>query len=230
METIKVMFANFKGTLILLGLLFFFMAIIGKIDAQWLKIDFSDAIQRGGLILLGLLSIILSIIIDKQNSPQHNKQKKSHHGDFEWQWAAENWYGRLTFDEINGQNIITQAKVGLIQKTRGQKDIESRIIMDGMILQLAPHSQGIFEVVENGINVEFSVQKKHRENGEIDFEIIKGFLSETPCYAGRVNFSSKYGTYDGDLILVGYQSQLGSQVNDWFKNNQEWFDKYLLDR
>jgi hypothetical protein len=34
----------------------------------------------------------------------------------------------------------------------------------------------------------------------------------------------------GEIILVGYQSQLGSHVDDWFKNDTKWFEKYLLDR
>ena len=99
-----------------------------------------------------------------------------------------------------------------------------------MILQLVPNSQGIFEVTKNGVNLDFMVQKKNRESGQIIRENIKGFLSEVPCYAGRVNFSSDQGTYMGDMILVGYQSQLGSQVDNWFINDHKWFEKYLLDR
>ena len=224
------MFANSKGTLILAGPFFLLMAIIGKIDTQWFKADFSDLFQRGGLIVLGILCVVLGLVLDKQNSSQLSGPKKFPHGSFEWQWAAENWYGKISLEQINGKNVITQAKAGLLQKTRRRSDAESRIIMHGMILQLAPHSQGSFEVVENGINIDLTVQKKHRETGEIAFENIKGFLREVPCYAGQVNFSSNHGVYDGDLILVGYQSQLGAQVNDWFKNDKEWFDKYLLDR
>lgn len=36
--------------------------------------------------------------------------------NYEWQWAGENWYGRLTFQKLNGKNVITQARVGLIEK------------------------------------------------------------------------------------------------------------------
>jgi hypothetical protein len=34
----------------------------------------------------------------------------------------------------------------------------------------------------------------------------------------------------GDMILVGYESHLGVSVIDWFENEEDWFDRYLLDR
>ncbi len=145
---------------------------------------------------------------------------------YEWQWAGENWYGRITFENRNDQNIITQVRVGLIEKT-----LEDRVLMGGMVLQLVPNTTGTFEIVNGGIELEIIVQKKNRRTGQIDNDTIKGFLTEVPCYAGRVTYSGD-GVYEGDMILVGYESQLGFNVNDWFRNEneQEWFDHYLLDR
>jgi hypothetical protein len=229
METIKIMFSNIRGTLSILGLLFFLMAIVGGIDTQWLTVDFSSAIQRAALVALGILSILLGWFTELRPG-ESSPKRLPENSTFEWQWAAENWYGRILVNEINKKNVITQAKAGLIQKTMKRDGAESRILMDGLILQLVPNSQGTFEVTKTGANIDLLVQKKGRGSERIVLENIKGHLSAVPCYAGRVSFSSEEGTYTGDMILVGYQSQLGSQVDDWFKNDHKWFEKYLLDR
>ncbi len=238
MDSVKIILKNIKGTLLLLGLFFFLMAIVGQIDTQWIKTDFSNLFQRGSLVSLGVLSIVLCWFIDKRpfsanNGPAVDSAKKpslDSNSTFEWQWAAENMYGRVRLERLNNKNVITQVKMGLIQKTLEQPNMEARILMDGMVLQMAPNSQGTFEITDNGIELDFMAQKKNRRTGQINLENIKGSLSQVPCYAGRVTFSSNEGTYAGDMILVGYESQLGSHVNDWFKNEQKWYDKYLLDR
>lgn len=229
METIKIMFANIRGTLILSGLLFLFMAIIGRINTQWFNMDFSDLLQRGSLVFLGILSMLLGWFAEGRLTESASPKKLSN-GTFEWQWAAENWYGRIDLEKINNKNVVTQAKVGLLQKTLERDDAEARILMGGMILRQVPNSRGTFDFSKTGVNLDLMVQKKNRRSGLIVLENIKGFLNEVPCYAGRVNFSSDEGAYMGDMILVGYQSQLGSQVDDWFKNDQKWFDKQPLDR
>lgn len=233
METVKIIFTNLRETFLLMGLLFLLMAIVGKIDTQWFTLDFSDLLQRGSLVLLGFLSIILGWF-DKlrtgNNHASNTDRKLNRSNTFEWQWAAENWYGKVTLEKINDENIITQAKVGLIMKTLGNANLEPRILMDGMVLRLAPNSKSTFEFVEDGLDLDLSVQKKHRGTGVINLEHIKGRLNEVPCFAGRVTFSSNVGTYEGDIILVGYESQLGAHVKDWFNNEQEWFENYLMDK
>jgi hypothetical protein len=146
---------------------------------------------------------------------------------FEWQWAGENWYGRMTLEKQGTNNVISQATVGLMEKTP-----EDRILMDGQVLDLAPGTIGTFEITDDGIKIKLTVEKKSRHIGIISLETITGTLQPTLCYAGRVSYSGSEGPFKGEMILVQYISQLGIQVDDWFENKSErdWFVRYLIDR
>jgi hypothetical protein len=141
---------------------------------------------------------------------------------YEWQWAGENWYGRVTLENLNGKNVVTQAKVGLLEKT-----IDDRILPRGIVLNAV---SGTFEVKDKGIDIDLTVDKKNRRTGMIDREIIKGTLNQTQCFAGHVEYSGSSGIWGGDMILVGYHSDVGFQVDDWITNSKDWFGKYLIDK
>ena len=37
-------------------------------------------------------------------------------GVFEWQWAGENWYGKVVLEQEDGANTVAMARVGRLQK------------------------------------------------------------------------------------------------------------------
>lgn len=145
---------------------------------------------------------------------------------FEWQWTGENWYGRFILQKQGENYIITQAKVGLMEK-----NIEDRFLMNGQVLNLA-NTQGTFDITDDGLRIEIPVLKKDRRTGEVQLTTIKGILQQTLCYAGELLYSDKDGLYKGDIVLVDleYAPSYASQLDDWFSNEQEWFDKYYIDR
>jgi hypothetical protein len=147
-------------------------------------------------------------------------------GTYEWQWAGENWYGRIDLGKINDENIITQARVGLIEKTR-----EGWIWMDGKVLELAEGVENTFEITDSGIVINLMVDKKNRQTGEIVREALKGTLQQVQCFAGRITYSGELGTYYGDMILVDYRSDFAPLVDDKFipGSKLDWFQKYLID-
>jgi len=148
------------------------------------------------------------------------------YGTYEWQWSGENWYGRVTLDELNNERVISQAKMGLLQKT-----LEDTISMNGKVFDLAPNTVGTFKVNNDGsITMDLTIEKKSRRTGFVGIETINGTLYETLCYAGNVSYSGNEGLYSGDVVLVKYLPSFGVQVNDWFSSEQDWFDKYFLDR
>lgn len=145
---------------------------------------------------------------------------------FVWQWAGENWYGRVTLSEMNGQRVINQANMGLIQKT-----IQDTVLMDGKVFSLAPGTFGTFLINDDGsITIDLAIEKKSRRTNLVGIEIINGILKPVLCYAGSVSYSGVEGSYTGDIILVHDTSLLGASVDEWFKNNQNWFENYLIDR
>ena len=145
---------------------------------------------------------------------------------FVWQWAGENWYGRVTLSEINGNKLISQANMGLIQKT-----LDDAILMNGKVFSLAPGTMGTFVINDDGsITIDLAIEKKSRRTGLTGIEIVSGTLEQTLCYSGTVSYAGNEGRYNGDIVLVYDSSSLGSQVDEWFKNNPHWFDKHVLDR
>ena len=145
---------------------------------------------------------------------------------FEWQWAGENLYGRVTLSELNGEKVVSQAKMGLIQKT-----LQDTILMNGQVFDLAPDTMGTFIINDDGsIEIDLTIEKKSRRTGLTSLETINGTLQQTLCYAGKVSYSGNEGSFMGDMILVNYISSLGVQVDDWFTSKQDWFETYLLDR
>jgi hypothetical protein len=146
---------------------------------------------------------------------------------FEWQWAGENWYGRLTFETMGTDNVISQATVGLLEKT---KDDDKW--MTGQVLDLAPDTNGTFNFTADGLDLALTVEKKDRRDGTVGITTINGSLRPTLCYAGTVTYADHQGSYNGDMVLVNFVSQLSSQVDDWFANRSKraWFESYLLDK
>jgi hypothetical protein len=167
-------------------------------------------------LLLGALyplTIFISILMGRWIETH-----KQIYRTYEWQWAGENWCGRLTCNERNGQNVITEAKVGLIEKDCAT----DQIWMDGKVLEMVDEST--FDITDSGIEINLTVKKINKRTGEPVRETIKGPLQQTLCYAGKVIYSSTAGDFEGDMILVGeLSSSLGPKVEDWIRSeNNPW--------
>jgi hypothetical protein len=137
---------------------------------------------------------------------------------YEWQWAGENWYGRITLDKLRGRNVITEAKVGLITK-----DIDlDQICMVGKILDLYEERESTFEVTDRGITMDMLVKKMNRRTNELVTESITGSLHQTLCFVGTVEYSG----FKGDMILVGDpSSNLDLTIENWFDDEDNpWVD------
>lgn len=149
--------------------------------------------------------------------------------DFEWQWAGENWYGRVTLEQRGTEGVITQAQVGLLEKK-----LSDESSMTGQVFNMVPNT-GVFNITDDGIvHLQFSTKKKDRRLGTIDTVIIAGDLRQTLCYVGEVSYKNidTGNQYSGDMVLANHITQLGEQVDNWFGPNidQTWFERYIVDR
>ena len=132
-------------------------------------------------------------------------------GIYEWQWAGENWYGKVKLSE---KNTISQARVGILNKLN------------------APDGSTTFEISNDVIElVEGSYKQKGRSRVKIDMlvkkrvtgeypelqQTIQGILEERRCLAGQVEYNDHLtgDNYVGDMILVDYCSHLGDDVATW---------------
>ena len=86
-------------------------------------------------------------------------------------------------------------------------------------MELAVGPKSTIRVDGTGATINLVVDKQDKRTGEIVRETIHGPLQQALCYTGTVIYSSKYGNFEGDMVLVGSLSaSLGPQVPDWFRN------------
>ncbi|MBV6399874.1 MAG: hypothetical protein CNIPEHKO_00151 [Anaerolineales bacterium] len=149
--------------------------------------------------------------------------------EFEWQWAGENWYGRVAIQQQGNTNAIIQAQVGLLEKK-----LDDSISIDGQVFNLLPNT-GNFNITDDGvIHLQFSAKKKDRRFGTVHTVIITADLQQALCYVGKVNDrnTDTNEQYRGDMILVSPITTLDTSVEAWFSANidQPWFERYIVDR
>jgi hypothetical protein len=148
---------------------------------------------------------------------------------FEWQWAGENWYGRVVMEKQAEQDVITQAQIGLLEK-----NLIDDMIMHGQVLNLVPGTGSLSFTEDGVIHLEFVVRKKDRRLGTESTAFVTGDLQQSLCYAGQVNYkeTDTGNQYPGNIILVNYITPLGDSIDYWFSPNkdQPWFERYLIDR
>jgi hypothetical protein len=146
---------------------------------------------------------------------------------FEWQWAGENWYGRVVMEQQGDRDMITEAHLGLLEKK-----FSDDTSIAGQVFKLVPNSGNINITDDGVIHLQFSAQKKDRRSGMIRTVVITGDLQQALCYAGTVNnrYADTNEQYPGDMILVNYITQFDDPVENWFFKDQPWFDRYIVDR
>lgn len=132
-------------------------------------------------------------------------------GTYEWQWAGENWYGRVTFSK---RNTISQGRVGLITKIYAP-DGRARFEMGDEVMRVV---EGTYRQKQDGeVEIDMLVKKRVKgEHPELEQRIV-GTLEERRCLAGQVQYQDHLTgkRYLGDMILVDYCSHLGEDVPTW---------------
>jgi hypothetical protein len=125
-------------------------------------------------------------------------------GTYEWQWAGENWYGRLRLAKHNDALVIDRANVGRLRKTYRAGRFRSFEMTD-TVLTL---NHGTVHISDpDTIQLTLSVQKRVAGLPGFVPQTITGELHRTPCFAGRVQYRDpNTGNANvGDMILVSYQ-------------------------
>lgn len=137
--------------------------------------------------------------------------------DYELLWPGEQWYGRLSLGKHDGQDAITFAKVGIVQKKYGQ-DGNYTFPMGDVVFNLA--SAGTFKVENDQLIVDFVVDKRVRDSNELARQRISGRLSQKMCWAGEVTYEDYVAKkrHPGGMVLVNHQSLPDHNIKEWLQN------------
>jgi hypothetical protein len=132
-------------------------------------------------------------------------------GRYEWQWAGENWFGKIT---LSNHNTISRAKVGVLKKVY-MADGSAKFDIQDDVMKLV---EGTYQYDgDSKVEIDMLV-KKHIPGESADLEQrIVGTLEKRRCFAGQVEYQDHLTgkRYLGDIILVDYCSHLGDDVLAW---------------
>ncbi|MFX0201179.1 MAG: radical SAM protein [Candidatus Hodarchaeota archaeon] len=150
----------------------------------------------------------------EDSSLYRNSLEPDPFGVFEWQWAGENWYGKVVLEQETGTNTVTMAKVGRLTKEYN-KDGSFYFRMGEVILDLV---EGNFQILDNDrIKMMLKVRKLDH-NDDVNDEYIEGVLSKTQCFAGDVVYSdsTRSSRRYGGMVIVKHESIKDESVRNWF--------------
>ncbi len=132
-------------------------------------------------------------------------------GTYEWQWAGENWYGKI---DLSARGIISRAKVGLLTKTYAS-DGSASFRMGNKVMQLVSGSYS--PKGQSRVKIEMLVRKKVTgQHSELQQTVV-GTLEARRCLAGQVEYKDPLTgrSHIGDMILVDYCSHLEDDILAW---------------
>ena len=113
---------------------------------------------------------------------------------YEWQWAGENWYGRLTLANQNGKNVVSSLRIGELRKKYSGA---------GGMFHIGPR---LVELVEGS----FELQADHRL--KLDLTVDKTVIGHHPCSPDDHGLSRSQAMFRGQggrLRLRGQDALFG---------------------
>jgi hypothetical protein len=155
----------------------------------------------GALRLGGTLAALVGIALGVTRYLEGENTVIRAQGEYEWQWAGDNWLGHIYVDNDGSAKIY-------MSKWLQCGNEKKRVSL------LNQTDKGTVEVVEHltKLRVRFPVQfLKYDANcnvvGSYDPTVLAGDLNRTSAFAGVIQYQNKVGTSLGDMILVkGYTS------------------------
>ena len=122
-------------------------------------------------------------------------------GDFEWQWAGENWLGSVKFQNLANGHIAANVDMRTIKY-----DPKGGAVRDAFLFRSDTEGSAAVNGSKILLNlpVELSPQylKVHPSSSHI---VLDGELEPVDAFAGRVRYRGDKTT-TGDIILVRYRS------------------------
>lgn len=225
-EPIVRILANIHVVLVLLGTLLLLLGIVGRLVTRWFTISLSwlqrigIAFLGGVLLVVGLLPVLPPNPVTSTPTMRDMLLGKQGEGNFEWQWAGQNWYGRVRFREGANSNIEADLDVRKIFKR--SEGSEFRIKMGPSVLKNGPENRASIVLHRDHIELKSTVVRKNTFRSVTlskDFAIegidIENSTLETlyaprlepiPAFGGKVRFRNPTTGQEseGDMVLVKY--------------------------
>ena len=125
---------------------------------------------------------------------------------YEWQWAGENWYGRLRLSPDRAQGSANLARVFALHKVYKSPRNYAFKFAQSPILNLI---NGNFDVLGSGaLRLSLTINKTNHDSTAYVRHQILGDLSPIMCFAGKVRYVNldTQEQPEGDMVLVNYES------------------------
>ena len=225
MELITELFQNYNLFLLVSGLLFILLSIIGDFKTKWFDISLTKykSVLIGGLgFFLLSISLLMANVKVLNSSSQVSTPLEEivlNGGEyFEWQWSGQNWMGKVYFYQDNGavKCSLTVNKEFTIENTPGKVTRVNRPLIMNTI------EPGEVKINDNWLIIEDLKVKKNIFRAWIDSSavfkerltpkntsevIIKSFkLNPISALAGIIVYKDLSTGYEweGDMVLVDY--------------------------
>lgn len=181
---------------------------------------------RRGVIILATLYMFFCVVLGglsawvqlRDSGDGQDGAEGGLYREYEWQWAGENWYGRVLFEKENEQGKVKMARVYELRKKYSDK-VEDYTFELGESPVLDCRDGEVTQFSENKIRIRMVGNKTTVERPGEAQHVIEGVLRRVPCFAGEVKFKNQSNkrVTNGKMILVGYISLKGSCVADKFE-------------
>lgn len=127
-------------------------------------------------------------------------------GTFEWQWAGENWIGKLEIQsKANGKVQFADLQMNSVVKTNNES---SRSYERLLLFQSS--TPGTVVTTKNGLKIRLPVLAYNDVEGitnSNEIRTLEGELKLVKAYAGQIKYVYPDGSNkSGDMILVDYKS------------------------
>lgn len=133
--------------------------------------------------------------------------------EYEWQWAGENWYGRIKLVKEDEDCKVKMARVFKIKKD----------FIDDKNFTIVKEKLPILELIEgeftfkkpDGLEIELIVYKETTGYSNYVVHKIKCDLKAVLCFAGKITYLNSITSeeIEGDMVLVNYKSLEGDDIN-----------------
>jgi len=153
---------------------------------------------------------------------------KNIYKEYEWQWAGENWYGRILLSRDDHTDSIKMARIFRIEKKYKNSTNFSFELSPSPIINKEMGESGTLKVKKNGdLFIEFLAKKQVNDEADYVSHKVVANLKQVTCFAGKVKFTDHKTNRpsEGDMILVDYNSLPGDDIEEFFEPERNFLNK-----
>jgi hypothetical protein len=198
---IEKLFENPSILLFIFGSIIMILGVPDKIHTKWFKITYNKKGHRTILFVIGIVSWLFCFYLNLTITNQSKPKQENVFGEYEWQWAGENWIGKVFLAKNDAGNKIN-LDVNILQKIWQDSLVQIRNC--GRVM----YSTKDGNLVLNNGNIEFAdLECKRMRPGIVENIDLSGTLYPITAFAGKIKYTDRdKNTFsEGDMVLVKHK-------------------------